>query len=174
MQMTSMPPRMLLALLLYGSALLLGGAYAFQYIGGLEPCQLCLYQRIPHGLVIAITLVALALKPRGVVLLAILLALGLILDISALLAGFHVGVEQKWWEGLPGCTSTAISTNMSIDQLKDAILGREKVVPCDEVVWSLFGISMAGYNFIASMIMSPAAFLGAAMVARSMKREART
>ncbi len=171
MQTTAISPRMLLALLLYGSALLLGGAYAFQYIGGLEPCQLCLYQRIPHGLVIAITLVALGVKPKGVALLAVLLSLGLILDISALMAGFHVGVEQKWWEGLPGCSSTAISTDMSIDQLKDAILGREKVVPCDEVVWSLFGISMAGYNFIASMIMAPVAFLGAAVTARSLKQE---
>jgi disulfide bond formation protein DsbB len=57
------PTLILLATL--GSVALLGGAFAFQYIGGLAPCQLCLWQRWPHAAAILIGIVALATGWRG-------------------------------------------------------------------------------------------------------------
>ncbi len=135
------------------SAAVLGTALASQYFGGLEPCQLCLYQRVPYVITICLGLLA-ALPLPGGLRTAFLLFAALAFAAGAAIAGFHVGVEQKWWEGLPGCSSPAFSTDMSLDELKDAIMGREKVVPCDEVAWSLFGISMAGYNFLVSLFLA--------------------
>ena len=140
---------LLIALL---SAAILGSALASQYWGGLEPCQLCLYQRAPYVVTIALGLLAALPLPRGLRLSCLLLA-ALTFAAGAALAGFHVGVEQKWWEGLPGCSAPSF-TDMTLDQMREAIMGREKVVPCDEPAWTLFGVSMAGYNFLASLVLA--------------------
>jgi disulfide bond formation protein DsbB len=128
------------------SVLSLGAAFASQYIGGLQPCVLCIYQRYPYGVVIALGLLALLVwkQPKlagGFVLLA---AIALFVDAG--IAAFHVGVEQHWWKGTNEC-SNLIDPNLSIEDLKKA-LQEQPVVACDEVAWSLFGISMAGYNFL--------------------------
>ncbi len=146
---TAGPAGLLIAVI---SAAVLGSALASQYWGGLEPCQLCLYQRVPYVITITLGLLAALPLPRGLRLGLLLLA-ALTFAAGAALAGFHVGVEQKWWEGLPGCSAPSF-TEMSLDEMRDAIMGREKVVPCDEVAWSLFGISMAGYNFMVSIVLA--------------------
>jgi disulfide bond formation protein DsbB len=128
-----------------GSAAILGGAFAFQYIGGLAPCQLCLWQRWPHAAAILIGLVALLSGWRGLAWLGALAALA-----TAGIGFFHVGVEQLWWEGLATCTAGSIegiSTADLLDPTKDVAA----VVRCDEIAWSLFGVSMAGWNVIASL-----------------------
>lgn len=139
------------------SAATLAVAYAFQYVGGLAPCALCLYQRIPYGVVIvlaaATVIFAGLLGRRGVA--AAALASALVFLAGAAIAGFHVGVEQHWWEGLSACGSGG--ADLSIEELKAQILAAP-VVRCDEVLWSLLGISMAGYNFLASL-----AFAGASL-----------
>ncbi len=65
------------------------------------------------------------------------------------LAGYHVGVEQHWWEGLTSCGG-AVGMPTSVEVLRQQIMS-SLVVRCDEVAWSLFGISMAGYNFLISL-----------------------
>ncbi|MEO1086485.1 MAG: disulfide bond formation protein B, partial [Acidobacteriota bacterium] len=60
-----------------GSAGLLAGALAFQYLGGLAPCALCIWQRWPHGVAIALALLALTL-PGGRQALAALGALAMV------------------------------------------------------------------------------------------------
>ena len=87
-----------------GSVALLGGAFAFQYIGGLAPCALCLWQRWPHAAAILIGAVALGTGWRGLLWLGALAALT-----TAGIGMFHVGVEQLWWEGLATCTAGSIS-----------------------------------------------------------------
>lgn len=129
----------------FGSAAILGGALAFQYIGGLAPCQLCLYQRWPHAAAILIGIVALATGWRGLAWAGVLAALA-----TAAIGVFHVGVEQLWWEGLATCTAgsiTGIPTADLLDPSKDVAA----VVRCDEIAWSMFGISMAGWNVILSL-----------------------
>ena len=135
-----------------GSLAILLGAFGFQYIGGLAPCQLCLWQRWPHAAAVLIGLLALAI-PRG--------TLGRILPLTGSLAAlataaigvFHVGVEQKWWEGLASCTAGSISGLSTADLLNpDVNVGA--VVRCDEIAWSMFGISMAGWNVILSALLA--------------------
>jgi disulfide bond formation protein DsbB len=99
--------RTLIVLATLGSAGLLGGAFAFQYIGGLAPCQLCLWQRWPHAAAILIGVVALLTGWRGLAWLGALAALA-----TAGIGIFHVGVEQLWWEGLASCTAGSIEGHL--------------------------------------------------------------
>ena len=131
---------------------LLGGAWAFQLWGGLAPCELCLWQRGPHYAVLVVALVTVSFAGRlsrtGLVVLTALIGLGWLA--SAAIAGFHVGVEQHWWEGLQACGGGGIDAGANFEDLKAAILSAP-VIRCDEVPWSLFGISLAGYNLLASL-----------------------
>jgi disulfide bond formation protein DsbB len=136
----------LIALLL--PAALLGGAYAFQYVGGLFPCEMCWWQRYPHAAAIllaaaAFTAPAASQRSRTLTLLA---ALGI--AISGLIGVYHAGVELKVFEGFTTCTSTvkAASTQEMLKQLMAVPLIR-----CDQVQWSLFGVSLAGWNAIFSL-----------------------
>jgi disulfide bond formation protein DsbB len=135
-----------------GSAAMLAGAFAFEYIGGLEPCVLCWWQRYPYGLVIGLAVIG-GVSARGpgpttgmIVALMGLSALALFTD--AAIAGFHVGVEQKWWQGTQGCVG-AVGAD-TLEALRAQLL-TQKVVRCDEIAWSLAGISMAGYNMLAAL-----------------------
>ncbi|MBM85835.1 MAG: disulfide bond formation protein B [Rhodospirillaceae bacterium] len=144
------PDRTPSILIFLGSAALLLGAYGFEYIGGLQPCVLCLYQRLPHAAVLAIALSAILLVSRPVATLFLTGLAGLVLLTSAGIAGYHVGVEQKWWEGPAGCQ--APGTAETVAALRAQLLGRP-VIRCGEVPWSLFGVSMAGYNMLISTAM---------------------
>jgi disulfide bond formation protein DsbB len=128
-----------------GSAVLLAGAFAFQYIGGLAPCQLCLWQRWPHAAAVLIGVVALATGWRGLLWLGALAALT-----TAGIGVFHVGVEQGLWEGLATCTAGSISGISTADLLNPAA-DVAAPVRCDAIAWQMLGISMAGWNVILSL-----------------------
>ena len=132
------------------SAALVAGAYGFQYIGGLAPCILCWWQRYAHGAVIALAVIA--ILARGGVATALLALAAIAMLTGAGIAGFHVGVEQHWWQGTAECGST-LGTSMSLEELRRALLA-QPVVRCDEVAWSMFGISMAGYNMLISLALA--------------------
>jgi disulfide bond formation protein DsbB len=151
--------RLAAAALFAASAALLAGALAFQYWGGLQPCVLCLWQRYAHVGVMGFAMLAFVLgrTPTGGLL---LIASGLAALAGAGIAGFHVGVEQHWWQGTSECGST-LGPAATIDELRARLLA-QPVVRCDEVAWSLFGISMAGYNFILSLALAAFAFAAAA------------
>lgn len=130
-----------------GSAALLLGAFGFQYLGDMPPCKLCLWQRWPHATAVVI---GLAIMATGEVKAA---WLGAVAAFStAAIALYHVGVEQGWWEGPTSCTSSSVS-GMSAQDLMNQILAAP-IVRCDEVAWQLAGISMAGWNAIASLILA--------------------
>ncbi len=130
-----------------GSLGLLLGAFAFQYIGGLIPCVLCLYQRWPHAAAVLIGLLGLKIGGRILPLLGALAA-----ATSAGIGVFHVGVEQKWWEGLATCTVDTLSGVRGADLLNtDLTVGAP--VRCDAIPWEMFGVSMAGWNVIVSALL---------------------
>lgn len=128
-----------------GSLALLLGAFAFQYIGGLAPCQLCLWQRWPHAAAVLIGLVALVVPGRLLPLLGALAALT-----TAAIAAFHTGVERGWWEGLATCTAGSIS-GLGVKELLDPNVVVAPVVRCDQVAWQMLGLSMASWNMLASL-----------------------
>lgn len=144
------------------SGSMLAIAWGFQLIGGLQPCILCLYQRWPYWIVVATSVIAILaarqIGRRGLAGFAMLCAL--VFLAGAAIAGFHVGVEQGWWQGLAACGGGLNDANLSIDELREKLFATP-IVRCDEVAWSLLGISMAGWNFLASLVFA-AASTGAA------------
>jgi disulfide bond formation protein DsbB len=144
------PPGFVLA----ASVAILGAAFAFQYIGGLVPCVLCIYQRWPYAVTIALSLTALALARQGegqIAARGILYLCGLVFLVGAAIAVFHVGVEQHWWEGTPECG--VLSGGGTLEQLTES-LKHGPVVRCDQPQWTLLGISMAGYNAVLSVLLA--------------------
>ncbi len=140
---------------LFASIAVLGGAYAFQYWGRLAPCELCLAQRWPWRAAIAISLIA-AIAGSRAALPWVAFALGLVFTVGAGLGFYHVGVEQHWFAGPTACTASGAAAN-TLEALKAQIL-HEQPVRCDEVPWSLFGVSLAGWNFLASLAMAAISF----------------
>lgn len=129
-----------------GSAALLLGALAFQYLGGLAPCKLCIWQRWPHGLAIAAGVLALVLLPR------LMAALGGLAVLSgAGIAAYHTGVERAWWPGPESCTGSGpgLGGLSGADLLSTE--GPVGIVMCDEVAWEMWGLSMASWNGLASL-----------------------
>lgn len=114
-----------------------------QYGFGLAPCEMCWWQRYAHIAAIAPALAALALARPGAVRLAVLLA-AIGIAASGAIGAFHAGVEYHWWQGLTSCSTTRLSGNPL-----DAIMAAP-VIRCDVPAWTMFGISMAGYNAIVS------------------------
>ncbi len=149
--------RILVGLVLAASVGVLGTALLFQFVGGLQPCVLCIYQRWPYVVVIALAAAALFfLGDRGRSL--ALAVSGLVFLAGAGIAAFHVGVEQGWWQGTSACGGTVSAS--SLEALKAQLLAAP-VVRCDEVAWSLFGISMAGYNLLLSLGLAGFSLFGA-------------
>jgi len=130
-----------------GSLSLLVGAYAFEFLGGLKPCKMCLWQRWPHLGAIIIGL--LVLLSKSVLLMRIG---GIVVLVGAGIAFFHMGVEFNWWEGPSTCTSGSI-TNLTSAELMKKIL-EAPITRCDDIPWSFVGLSMAGWNGILSIILS--------------------
>ncbi|WP_170459032.1 disulfide bond formation protein B [Ruegeria arenilitoris] len=136
--------RTLILLAAGGSAALLLAAWGFQYLGGMAPCKLCIWQRYPHGA--AVLLGALAFTLPGVRLLPLLGAAA-----AAATSGigvYHAGVERGLWEGPSSCTSGSIS-GLSAEELMEQIMAAP-LVRCDDIPWEMFGLSMAGWNALLS------------------------
>ncbi|SEQ24431.1 Disulfide bond formation protein DsbB [Loktanella sp. DSM 29012] len=126
-----------------GSALLLAGAYLFQFLGYL-PCQMCLWQRWPHMAAIVIGVLALTLPLRvwawlGALATAITSGIGV----------FHTGVERDWWEGPSSCSGGGGSP------LTGDLLSTDgpRLIMCDQVSWELFTLSMASWNALFSALL---------------------
>jgi disulfide bond formation protein DsbB len=148
-----MPSRRVPLFILVASVAILGTAFAFQYWDGLAPCELCLYQRYPYDVAILLALLAFIL-PGGSLRRGLILLCGLAFLADAGIALFHVGVEQHWWEGLAACSAPENQAGAhTLDSLR-AQLEATPVVRCDHIAWSLFGISMAGYNFVAALLLA--------------------
>lgn len=139
LRMADLKRARLLALLVPAGLLI--GAYLFQYVGDLPPCEMCWWQRYPHFAAAGIAALSFALTPSKARPLVLLAALAI--AISGGIGVFHAGVEQGWWEGLTTCTAGGA---MTLDELMN-----QPLIRCDQIPWSLFGISIAGWNAILSL-----------------------
>ena len=122
-------------------ALLLAGAYIGQYGFGLYPCEMCWWQRYPHFLAFAFALAAFVFPPRRLLVTLAALAIA----VSGVIGAFHAGVEYGWWEGVTACATVAAAGGDPLEAIMNAPLVR-----CDVAPWSLFGVSLAGWNFLFS------------------------
>lgn len=136
---------------------LLGGALVSQYLFGLPPCEMCWWQRYPHGAAVLLAVGAFAVRSDLLVRLAALAIL-----VSGAIGGFHAGVEYGWWEGLTRCATDALAGGDPLEAIMNA-----PVIRCDVAPWSLFGISLAGWNFLISGV---AGFAILALIGRASTR----
>ena len=130
-----------------GSLAMLLGAFAFQYLGNMPPCKLCLWQRWPHAAAVVAGMLALLMRGKLWPMVGMLGALA-----TSGLGFYHTGVERKWWEGPTSCTSSGTG-GMSAEDLLEQIMAAP-LVRCDEVPWEMFTLSMATWNALGSLALA--------------------
>lgn len=140
-----------LAFLLALAAIL--GALAFEHIGGYPPCHLCLQERYAYYAGVPLLFVALVLLSAGVNRPAALLfgLVGLAFLVNAGVGVYHAGAEWHFWPGPDSCTGAqglTTSAGNLLDSLKET-----RVIRCDEAALRIFGISLAGWNAVASFVL---------------------
>lgn len=150
-------------LLALGMAVTVGTALGFQHIGGYIPCKLCLEQRVPYYIgipLMALALVSSLLRLPGWLTRGLLLIGGLLMLGGLYLGVHHSGVEWGWWEGPTDCGAVASPADTGGQGVLDAL---NEVVPpsCDEAAGRFLGLSFAGWNVVASLVLAAIAFRGA-------------
>ncbi len=149
------------ALIAFACIAVLGTALASQYLGGLAPCKLCIYQRWPYVFTIVAGLAAWAIPGARrwlVVACAVAFAIG------GAIAVYHAGIEYGWFAGPTSCSGEATAAT-TIEELRRQLLAQQ-VVRCDEPAWTMFGVSMAGYNAFAAAVLA-----GMSLIASARMRE---
>lgn len=144
--------------MLFGAVAVILTALGFQYIGGYNPCPLCLEQRYAFYAGIPLLFVALVLisADRRSAAAAVFALVALAFAANAILAGFHAGIEWKLWPGPDTCSGVAAPlSGGSGGILKD--LQSTRVIRCDEAPWTLFGLSLAGWNALACLTLATGA-----------------
>ncbi len=146
------------------AAAALGVAFASEWWGGLVPCALCLWERWPYRVAIAVGLVV-TVVPRtwGKPALALL---ALVFLAGAAVALVHVGVELKWWKSpLPECAAPVFSGGSIADRLKAMPFLPAK--PCDDPTYLIpfLPVSMAQLNVLCALVL--AGFVGLGLRGRS-------
>jgi disulfide bond formation protein DsbB len=138
------PRRASLLLALVSAAILLT-ALALQFLEGVAPCPLCIWQRWPYVALIALGLIGWRWRPRALLGIATLVLLG-----GVGLAAYHVGIEQGWWALPGGCIAGASAE--SVEELKRVLA--EAAPACDQVGFTFLGLSLAGWNLVASLALA--------------------
>jgi disulfide bond formation protein DsbB len=141
------------------SALMLAIAHGFERFLLLAPCPLCYTQRQVYWAVIAIsvvTITARATGARGRMIAGLCLLIGLTFTAGAGIAGYHALVE---WGFLPAPATCATGGGVSIEGDLWSELSRPQAIPsCAEALWRFLGLSMAGWNALASSALAVASF----------------
>jgi len=140
----------------------LASAFTFQALG-FEPCQLCVWQRWPFAALIVLAAVAVPFRGTRAITAALLVVGALAMFGNSGLAFYHTGVEQHWWSNVFDCSGGATAGAGSAADLSAMLLAHD-FVPCDKIPWELFGISIAGYNVLASAVLGVFAAVTARLV----------
>jgi len=133
-------------------AVTLAAALAFQYLGGLHPCQLCISQRWALGVGIAGAVVAGMTTGASRTVFGLVAIGGFLAEVG--LAVYHSGVERHWWQGPQACSGGgSLPTSFDAAALAEGASGRAPAA-CNEIPWDLFGLSMANYNVAIAAFMA--------------------
>ncbi|WP_029617365.1 disulfide bond formation protein B [Pseudorhizobium marinum] len=151
------------AALTLGMVATVGGALGFQHIGGYIPCALCLLQRDPYyyGIPVGIAAVlAASFRLPAWTVRSLLVVVGILMLVGAGMGVYHSGVEWGFWEGPATCATSVTGTATNAGSLLDD-LNAFHGPSCTEASLRVLGLSFAGWNVIASLILAAIAFLGA-------------
>ncbi len=119
-------------------------ALYLEYYLNYQPCKLCLYQRVPFILAIFVSFVGFNFpkKDEVLILLITMFAVGMIIS------GYHFGIENNIFEELKGCSNNSLNITDKADLLKSLT---QTLPSCKDISFTLFGISLAGLNFLSSL-----------------------
>lgn len=128
------------------SVSILLGAYFFQFVLEIAPCSLCYQQRYPYYAVILIT--GCSYFSSDKIRWYIFALLAMIFLFSAGLAGYHAGVEWGFWQGPATCSGIQPIP----DNVEDLLASLEQPFSpsCSDSSWRFLGLSLAGWNALAS------------------------
>ncbi len=142
---------------------MLGAAHGFERFAMLAPCELCLRQRDVYWAALAMALTGLILwrlRPSRRFLIALNVILGLVFVTSMVVAAYHAGVEWKFWPGPTSCAAGGAGGIGDMDLLGE--LGeRQATASCGDIAWQMLGLSMAGWNALASLVFACLSFTAA-------------
>jgi disulfide bond formation protein DsbB len=157
--MLTLIARRWLLLALLTSAAMLATAHAFERFGGFAPCHLCLQQREVYWAAIGVCAVGLALQRFKRLRPWILAILALVFLAGAAIAIQQAGAEWKFWSAPEGCSGARAATAADLAAL---LSNKPMTTPrCDEAAWRMFGLSMAGWNALASLALAALSGLAA-------------
>ena len=147
--MTKKINKKLLLTILILISLILVTAYLIEYQLNYQPCKLCIYERVPY--IFSIFLIIKIFFFKGYEK-ATLLVLSLIFFASSILAFYHFGIEQGFFNESFVCNTGSFSENLSKEQLLEQL--KQNTVSCKDVTFKIFGLSLAAINMIFSLFLS--------------------
>ena len=131
------------------SFIALVSAYFIEYILGHQPCNLCLYERIPYFLAILIVLINYKYNKLEKY---IILSLAIIFLIATILSLYHLGIEQGFIQESLLCDLEKGANIFDKDEILKQL--QQKNISCKDVTFQIFGLSLTSYNIIISILLT--------------------
>ena len=129
--------------------LILASAFVIEYAMGYKPCKLCIYERIPYFLSILLIFQILLIKKFERI---SLLLLSLVFVVSFVLAFYHFGIEQGFFQESIACTTNGLSNELTKEQILEKL--KQNNISCKDVSFKFLGLSLAAINSIFSIALS--------------------
>ena len=124
-------------------------AYFIEYILGHQPCNLCVYERIPYFLAILIVLINYKYNKLENYL---ILSLAIIFLIATILSLYHLGIEQGFIQESLLCDLEKGANIVDKDEILKQL--QQKSISCKDVTFKIFGLSLTNYNIIISLLLT--------------------
>ena len=131
------------------SFIALVSAYFIEYILGHQPCNLCVYERIPYFLAILIVLINHKYNKLEKYL---ILSLSIIFFIATILSLYHLGIEQGFIKESLLCDLEKGANIVDKDEILKQL--QQKNISCKDVTFKIFGLSLTNYNIIISLLLT--------------------
>ena len=131
------------------SFIALVSAYFIEYILGHQPCNLCLYERIPYFLAILIVLINYKYNKLEKY---IILSLAIIFLIATILSLYHLGIEQGFIQESLLCDLEKGANIVDKDEILKQL--QQKNISCKDVAFKIFGLSLTSFNIIISLLLT--------------------
>ena len=124
-------------------------AYLIEHVLGHQPCNLCLFERIPYLFAIILTLLSFKLKHFQKIFIILLI---IVFFVATLLSLYHLGIEQGFIQESLVCNLQGDSTVLSKEEILKQL--QQKTVNCKDVTFKIFGLSLTTFNVLISFLLT--------------------
>lgn len=121
----------------------LASAYIAQHFFDIQPCILCLFQRVPYAVTLALGALAFLFRRDAGKYRVLLVLCAVAFFVNVGIAFFHTGVERHWWAGTNGCAVTPLNAPLTRESLL-----LQAISQCDEINFEIFGLTLANLNVL--------------------------